>query len=258
MDNENNIDPRTVNESAAQSSQDNTGTPQGAQTNNYGQPGPQQSYYQNSYQQYQAPPTYYNQYPQPEKKRKSGFWVLVTFVIILSLAVGGLLTAYVIMPMVNTELPQISENLQQGQGDQQGSGPNIADNQGRPDQSGQDKPAEPQTTSSADIGGEAPSIDQSGNPIVQIAEKVSPTVVGVTVSVDQTVGGQAAQSQEYGYGTGFIISQNGYIATNNHVVAGSDSVKVTLIDGSEYDAKVVGVDASTDLAVLKIDAQGLQ
>ena len=40
-------------------------------------------------------------------------------------------------------------------------------------------------------------------------------------------------------------------------MAGSDSVKVTLIDGSEYEAQVVGVDASTDLAVLKIDAQGL-
>ena len=256
MDNENNIDPGTVNESGARSSQDNIGAPQGAQTNNYGQPGPQ-NYYQNSYQQYQAPPTYYNQQRQPEKKRKSGFWVLIAFVIILSLAVGGLLTAYVVMPMINAEQAQISENAQQGQDDQQGSGPNIADNQDGPDQPAQDKPAKPQTTSSADIGGEAPNIDQSGNPIVQIAEKVSPSVVGVTVSADQTVGGQATQSQEYGYGTGFIISENGYIATNNHVVAGSDSVQVTLIDGSEYDAQVVGVDASTDLAVLKIDAQGL-
>ncbi len=257
MDNENNINPGTVNESGAQSSQDNTGAPQGAQMNNYGQPDPQY-YYQNSYQQYQAPPTYYNQQRQPEKKRKSGFWVLIAFVIILSLAVGGLLTAYVVMPMINSDQAQIGENLQQGQDDQQdNSSSNIADSQGGPDLPGQDKPAKPQTTSSADIGGEAPSIDQSGNPIVQIAEKVSPAVVGVTVSVDQAVGGQAAQSQEYGYGTGFIISQNGYIVTNNHVVDGSDSVKVTLIDGSEYDAQVVGVDASTDLAVLKIDAQGL-
>ena len=109
--------------------------------------------------------------------------------------------------MVNTGLPQISENAQQGQDGQQDNGSSVADNQGRPDQSAQDKPAKPQTTSSADIGGEAPSIDQSGNPIVQIAEKVSPSVVGVTVSVDQAVSGQTTQSQEYGYGTGFIISE---------------------------------------------------
>jgi len=54
-------------------------------------------------------------------------------------------------------------------------------------------------------------------------------------------------------GSGFIISKDGYILTNNHVVEDADEVKVTLSDEKTYDAKVIGTDAKTDLAVLKID-----
>ncbi len=109
------------------------------------------------------------------------------------------------------------------------------------------------------IGGEAPEINVTESPIVQIAKEVSPTIVGVTVSTDRPVLGMDKSSeQESGYGTGIILSADGYIATNNHVVAGSDSVKVTLFDGTEYTAKIQGVDTTTDLAVLKIDATGLK
>jgi len=54
-------------------------------------------------------------------------------------------------------------------------------------------------------------------------------------------------------GSGFIISKDGYILTNNHVVEDADEVKVTLSDEKTYDAKIIGTDAKTDLAVLKID-----
>ena len=57
-----------------------------------------------------------------------------------------------------------------------------------------------------------------------------------------------------GAGTGFILDQDGHIATNNHVVAGADEVTVTMSDGREYKAEVVGTDPDTDLAVLKISA----
>lgn len=54
------------------------------------------------------------------------------------------------------------------------------------------------------------------------------------------------------FGSGFIISEDGYIVTNNHVVEGSENVTVTLADKTTYDAEVVGTDPATDLAVLKI------
>src|SRR5690606_24579471 len=58
-------------------------------------------------------------------------------------------------------------------------------------------------------------------------------------------------------GSGFLISEDGYILTNNHVVAGSSDIFVTLTDGKEYKAEIVGTDSRTDLALVKIDAKGL-
>ncbi|MFL5401915.1 MAG: Do family serine endopeptidase [Gemmatimonadales bacterium] len=60
-----------------------------------------------------------------------------------------------------------------------------------------------------------------------------------------------------GSGSGFIVSKDGYILTNNHVVEGSDQVMVRLLDRREFKAKIVGTDPNTDLAVLKIDAKNL-
>src|SRR6185503_8152564 len=58
-------------------------------------------------------------------------------------------------------------------------------------------------------------------------------------------------------GSGFIVSRDGYILTNAHVVDKSDEVTVRLLDRREFKAKVVGTDEGTDLAVLKIDANNL-
>jgi serine protease Do len=62
---------------------------------------------------------------------------------------------------------------------------------------------------------------------------------------------------EQGTGSGFIVSSDGYILTNNHVVAGADRVTVRLYDKREFTAKVVGSDPATDVAVIKIDATDL-
>jgi len=60
-----------------------------------------------------------------------------------------------------------------------------------------------------------------------------------------------------GSGSGFIVSKDGYILTNNHVVDGSDQVTVRLLDRREFKAKIIGTDPNTDLAVLKIEAKNL-
>ena len=81
------------------------------------------------------------------------------------------------------------------------------------------------------------------------------SVVSINVSsVTTNVFGQTTQASS---GSGFIITQDGYIATNYHVVEGATSIEVTLYNGDTYQAKLVGGDSDYDLAVLKIDAEGL-
>jgi len=65
------------------------------------------------------------------------------------------------------------------------------------------------------------------------------------------------EAPEGGLGSGVIISSDGYIVTNNHVVDGAKTVTVTLSDGREYSARVVGRDPQTDVAVIKVNAKDL-
>lgn len=82
------------------------------------------------------------------------------------------------------------------------------------------------------------------------------SVVGITTSgVTTNVFGQ--QTEFAASGSGFVISDDGYIVTNHHVIADATNVKVALYDGKTYDATVVGSDSSNDVALLKIEATGL-
>ena len=69
---------------------------------------------------------------------------------------------------------------------------------------------------------------------------------------------QGERTVPRGIGSGFVISDDGYILTNNHVVDNSNGIFVTMTDGKEYKAKVIGTDARTDIALIKIDASGLK
>ena len=83
----------------------------------------------------------------------------------------------------------------------------------------------------------------------ELYERCIPSVVGITAMVPDGSG--------YFWGTGIILTEDGYIVTNTHILDGTDSVTVTLWDDRELEAKLVGADNVSDLAVLKVEAEGL-
>lgn len=105
------------------------------------------------------------------------------------------------------------------------------------------KPVEDTTDVSADENGKYST--------EQIVKLVSPCVVNVVTYTRSPV------LTESGAGTGILLSEDGYIITNQHVISEGSSFKVVLNDDREFEAKLVGSDSKTDLAVLKIEATGL-
>lgn len=83
---------------------------------------------------------------------------------------------------------------------------------------------------------------------VEIAKNVIPAVVSITALKDNT---------SISYGSGFTISSDGYIVTNNHVITDADRIQITLPNKDIYSAKITGIDAPTDIAVLKIKGKNL-
>ena len=81
------------------------------------------------------------------------------------------------------------------------------------------------------------------------------STVGITTSITTNYWGY--QTTSAASGSGFILTQDGYILTNYHVIEDSDTITVSLYDGTAYDAQLIGYDASNDIAVLKVDAQNL-
>jgi len=111
--------------------------------------------------------------------------------------------------------------------------------------------------------------------LAPLVERVSPAVVNIRVSQTVTTGGHfgdeafrrffglpdipgGGQREVASAGSGVIVdAENGYILTNHHVVAQADQIQISTIDGEVFDAEVVGSDAATDIAVIKVDASGL-
>lgn len=95
-------------------------------------------------------------------------------------------------------------------------------------------------------------LDAYSRAVIGASEKVSPSVVHIKVYKKAS-----SRRQQGGSGSGFIISPEGFIVTNNHVVSGASKIEVDLPDGRNFTASLIGADASTDLAVVRIYADKL-
>ncbi|MEM1416650.1 MAG: trypsin-like peptidase domain-containing protein, partial [Myxococcota bacterium] len=100
-----------------------------------------------------------------------------------------------------------------------------------------------------------------GDAFASVAERASESVVSIRVAArrggQRTPFGRTPGGVVQGGGSGVIVRPNGFVLTNNHVIAGAERIQVKLHDGRELPARVVGVDPATDLAVVRIDATGL-
>lgn len=105
--------------------------------------------------------------------------------------------------------------------------------------------------------------DQNGDKVTgaltvgEVADAARDSVVEITTEAVST-GSFMMQYVAEGAGSGVIMTQDGYIATNHHVIDGATSISVRTTDGKSYKAKLIGSDAKTDLAVIKIEATGLK
>ena len=99
-----------------------------------------------------------------------------------------------------------------------------------------------------------PTASNSTLAAAQIYTNTQKSVVEITVGSVQVDPFGGEQQQQRGQGSGFVIDSDGHIVTNDHVVEDADTVSVRFWNGDTYDANVVGTDASTDLAVIKVDA----
>lgn len=231
--------------------------PQGYQQSPYQQQPqpyyPQQPQYNGQYAQQprpqfpppNSPPQNYNYYTQPAPKapennqpevggkKKKHFGPIIAIIIAVVL-IAGLTCTFIYI----------------ANGDKLNNGINSSSkSEANSDSSSDENKVEIPTQSKPDI--EEKYMDADGRYTTQgVAKVVSPSVVGVVIY------GEGQSLTPISQASGIIISADGYIITNAHVVEGATAQKIILTDGTEYEAKIIGRDSKSDLAVLKIEPKG--
>jgi S1-C subfamily serine protease len=106
-------------------------------------------------------------------------------------------------------------------------------------------------------GGDIELLDAYSRAVTGVVAKVGPTVAHIHVKKKASGRRPGAQSQTEGSGSGFVIAPDGYVVTNCHVVDGADIVEVSLADGFTCTAEIIGQDAATDIALIRINGSAL-
>ena len=187
---------------------------------------------------YQNPTPYTTmQYTAPlPKQKKNKDWLLITLIVIALVAVAGIIAAAIYGSVFISDEDTDDYVQQQSTPQTDTSQDTAADNNSSDEKFELDIQTEQNGTELT---------------IPQINRKVKDSVVGIIVSSSDGLG--LLQDS----GSGIIISEDGYIVTNSHVVKGAMSIKVVFSDSSETGASLVGTDSRSDLAVIKVDKDGL-
>jgi serine protease Do len=183
---------------------------------------------------------YYGDGWQPRRKKSAGCGWAVATAILAAFIAGALIMRYA--PIPGLSLPGITHT------------PAVTQPAETPSAA---QTARPQATLPA-IGGSRLALGANYD-IPAIVQADSPAVVGILNNVNSARNPYGLQQGfvTQSSGSGVIVSSDGYIVTNNHVVEGADSLTVVLAGGEEVPAELVGADAQTDLAVVKVDRTGL-
>lgn len=187
--------------------------------------------YQYQYQPQTQPP---QKKEKPRKSGKSPWRTIVAAVLVAALVASGcLITASTVNSRWEQKTNQITQQL----------GRQIDDLQKQID-------SVPSGTSGA-----LPAADGSAMTPAQLYQSNVDSVVAISCTMQTTAYGQSVEGTSSG--SGFILSEDGYVVTNYHVVQNASNITVTTHSGDEYAATVKGYDATNDVAVLKVEAEGL-
>lgn len=214
----------------------------------------------------QAPTSYPNARPrfsteQPEKKRGNigGYVAVGAVCLLVGLALGSLITGLVslgtsgISALIREGTEHTPEDIWKWDWEWDGFGPRSdAPHPAEPEAVKPEKIEPPEYVSRPlpAFDGQAPALGNVVNPLPDIVEHSSKGVVGLDIYYASERGDEDFLG---GYGSGFVVSSEGYIITNAHVVEDASRVMVKFTDGDELEAEIVGADTRLDVAVLKIE-----